>query len=277
MTTQRDPDRLIHAFLLEGAEQLQDQVYDVVRAEIDQKRQRVVIGPWRVPEVNKLLTIGVGAAAVIAVLFLGSQFIGSPTSNVGGPASQPPASAAPSETPASTASASAAPSPISPPPLTQTFTSSVHGISVSYPEGWIARAATEPWPGNGGPHFPDPYADVMYDATTENLILLLGSRPIGDSTPEEWVAKTVADDDGCLDTEPIAVDGATGLIGADCNIVWVTTAGRGYRIRFYTPYSGPGAAPPADFAYDRAWFEEVLATVQLQPEDAVDVAPSATP
>ena len=88
MTTPRDPDRLIHAFLLEGAEQLQDQVYDVVRAEIDQKRQRVVIGPWRVPNVSKLVPIGLGAAAVIAVLFLGSQFIGSPTSNVGGPASQ---------------------------------------------------------------------------------------------------------------------------------------------------------------------------------------------
>ena len=97
MTTPRDPDRLIHAFLLEGAEQLQDQVYDVVRAEIDQKRQRVVIGPWRVPTVSKLVPIGLGAAAVIAVLLLGSQFIGAPSSNVGGPASQPPASAAPTE------------------------------------------------------------------------------------------------------------------------------------------------------------------------------------
>ena len=112
MTTPRDPDRLIHAFVREGAEQLHDQVYDVVRAEIDQKRQRVVIGPWRVPTVNKLLPIGLGAAAVIAVLLLGSQFIGSPSSNVGGPASQPPASAAPSEARASTAPASAAPSPV---------------------------------------------------------------------------------------------------------------------------------------------------------------------
>jgi hypothetical protein len=31
--------------------------------------------------------------------------------------------------------------------------------------------------------------------------------------------------------------------------------------------------PPAVAPYDRAWFKEVLATVQLQPEDAVDVAP----
>ena len=166
----------------------QDQIYDVVRAEIDRKRQRVVIGPWRVPTVSKLIPIGVGAAAVIAVLFIGSRFIGSPTSNVGGPASQSPALVAPSEAPAS-----AAPSPISAPALTQTFTSAVHGISVSYPEGWIARAATEPWPGGGGPHFPDPYADVMYASADDNLILMLGSRPIGDSTPAEWIAKTMAD------------------------------------------------------------------------------------
>ncbi len=55
MTTSRDPDRLIHAFVREGAEQLDDQVYDAVRAEIDQKRQRVVIGPWRVPNMSKLV------------------------------------------------------------------------------------------------------------------------------------------------------------------------------------------------------------------------------
>jgi hypothetical protein len=101
MTTPRDPDRLIHAFVREGADQLDDQVYDAVRAEIDKKRQRVVIGPWRVPTMSKLLTIGLGAAAVIAVLFLGSRFVGSPTSNVGGPASEPsptpvPSAAAPS-------------------------------------------------------------------------------------------------------------------------------------------------------------------------------------
>ena len=108
MTASRDPDRMIHAFLREDAGQLDDQVYDVVRAEVEQKRQRVVIGPWRVPTMSKLLTIGLGAAAVIGVLLLGSRFISSPSSNVGGPASQPPASAAPSEAPASAAPASSA-------------------------------------------------------------------------------------------------------------------------------------------------------------------------
>jgi len=89
MTTSRDPDRLIHAFIREGAEQLDDQVYDAVRAEIDQKRQRVVIGPWRVPTLSKLVPIGLGAAAVIAVLFIGSRFVGPPANSIGGPPAEP--------------------------------------------------------------------------------------------------------------------------------------------------------------------------------------------
>ena len=85
MTTSRDPDRLIHAFLHEGAEQLDDQVYDAVRAEIEHRRQRVVIGPWRIPTLNKVVPIGLGAAALVAVLVVGSLLFGPPTSSVGGP------------------------------------------------------------------------------------------------------------------------------------------------------------------------------------------------
>jgi hypothetical protein len=102
---------MIHAFLREGAEQMDDQVYDAVRADIDQRRQRVVIGPWRVPTLNKLVPIGLGAAAVVGVLLVGSQLLGSPTSDVGGPAVVPtptpqPSGAAPSAEPTSAADGS---------------------------------------------------------------------------------------------------------------------------------------------------------------------------
>ena len=47
-----------------------------------------------------------------------------------------------------------------------------------------------------------------------------------------------------------------------CLMAAVTTAGRGYFVWLYTPTSNEGFA----FApYDRAWFEELLATVQLRP------------
>ena len=83
MTASRDPDRLIHHFLLEGEEQLQDQVYDAVRAEIEHKSQRVVIGPWRTPVMSKIVGFGLAAAAVVVAAFIGAQLLGSP--NVGGP------------------------------------------------------------------------------------------------------------------------------------------------------------------------------------------------
>ena len=219
---------------------------------------------------SKLVPIGLGAAAVIAVLFFGSQFIGSPTSNVGGPATQPPASAAPSEAPAS-----AAPTPKSPPPLTQSFTSSLHGISMSYPEGWIPQAATEPWTNSTFPfEYTIPQADFLHGADGFNLNLVFGSQPIGDSTPEDWVAEQMAGPEGCAASEPITVDGATGLIGAgDCKVAVVTTDGRGYLILAGISSDDPSNAT----TYDRAWFEEVLATVQLRPADAVDIAPSTTP
>jgi hypothetical protein len=99
MNAQRDPDRLIRSFLLEGAEQLDDQIYDAVRAEIDQRRQRVVIGPWRMPIMNKLVSLGLAAAAVVVALVIGTQLLGpaAPGGVGGAPSAEP--TAIPSPTP----------------------------------------------------------------------------------------------------------------------------------------------------------------------------------
>lgn len=99
MTASRDPDRLVRAFLLEGDEELSDRVYDAVRAEIEQTRQRAVIGPWRTPSMNRFVTFGLGAAAVVLALVVGAQLLGSPSSNVGGPGGEPSATAEPIATP----------------------------------------------------------------------------------------------------------------------------------------------------------------------------------
>jgi hypothetical protein len=102
MTTSRDPDRLIHAFLEEGEDQLNDHVYDEVRAAIEQKTQRAFIGPWRISSMNRYLAIAAAAAAVLVVVVIGSQLFGAPT-NVGGggdasPTPQPTATAPPTGT-----------------------------------------------------------------------------------------------------------------------------------------------------------------------------------
>lgn len=98
MTTSRDPDRLIRAFLAEGDETLQDRVYDVVRAEIEHKPQRAGIGLWRTPTMNKIVTIGLGAAAVVVIgILLSSQLLGSPAGfgGPGDPTATPEATATP--------------------------------------------------------------------------------------------------------------------------------------------------------------------------------------
>ena len=145
----------------------------------------------------------------------------------------------------------------------------MHGISLSYPEGWTAQSGDRALDGS---HV-SPSTSVRPTPTCcttrpdDHLFLTIASQPIGDATPEEWIAAQMASDEGCTATEPIDVDGAAGLIGAEgCDVAVVTTAGRGYWIQLYTSDDDPRAVAP----YDRAWFEEVLATVQLLPEDAVD-------
>ena len=157
-------------------------------------------------------------------------------------------------------------------PLTQTFTSQMHGISVRLPEGWTAQAATEPWTDGPNSHsILDPHDDrLLHPTLTDHLFLSISSQPIGDSTPEDWITEQIAawaDLKECTAAEPIAVDEASGLIGSEgCDLAVVTTDGRGYWISLRASKDDPSAVAP----YDRAWFEEVLATVQLHPEDAVD-------
>ena len=98
MSAQRDPDRLINAFLMEGQTELADQVYDAVRASIDHTSQRVVIGPWRMPDMNKLMPVALGAAAMVAALVIGVQVLG-PRAPGGVGAAPPPS---PTPTPVST-------------------------------------------------------------------------------------------------------------------------------------------------------------------------------
>ena len=116
MTARKDPDRLIHEFLGEGQTRLADPVFDAVRATIEQKRQRAVIGPWRMPFMNKLVPLAIGAAAVVVVLVGGAQLLRpAPDAVVGAPSATPAPTPQPSVAASSVAAPSVNPPSVAPP------------------------------------------------------------------------------------------------------------------------------------------------------------------
>jgi len=97
MTASRDPDELITAFLDEGQTDLPDRVFDAVRSDIQRTRQRVVIGPWRQPNMTMFARVAIAAAAVVAIGFAWVNF--GPSQAGPGVGAQPTPSPSPSPKP----------------------------------------------------------------------------------------------------------------------------------------------------------------------------------
>jgi hypothetical protein len=126
-------------------EELTDRVYDSVRDQLHQNRQRVVIGLWRMPIMNNTIRIGLVAAAALVVVVIGIQLFGG--GNVGGP---PDATPSPSEAASSPSEAASSPSAVASPgalPILEDValtpgTYSLEGFPVSItfdvPTGWRA-------------------------------------------------------------------------------------------------------------------------------------------
>ncbi len=78
MTSQRELDRLLGAFLSEGADEVADRVIDAALDEIDHARQRRVVrlpwGSWTMNSTTKNLT-SVAAVAVVGVLAVGAVLL----------------------------------------------------------------------------------------------------------------------------------------------------------------------------------------------------------
>ena len=155
MTTPRDPDRLLAAYLADGTDVLPDRVVDAVLDEAHRTRQRVVFGPRRTPVMNSTIKVTLAAAAVIAVVVAGISLLPRNDAAVGGPSSASP-SAAPSTGPI--ASASPAPSEFpggSDNVAPGTYLWSAGGttpadITFTVPAGWMSRYGI-PHKDRGGP------------------------------------------------------------------------------------------------------------------------------
>ncbi len=175
----------------------------------------------------------------------------------------PATAASPTPLPAETSAPTAAPPSVAAaasPALTATFTSTLHGISVSYPERWVPKAATEPWAEGGIVQQQSPFGDVIEDGSTgDTAFLALASQPLAGRSLDEVVAGYGPFTE-CGSPEPVVVDGAQGVVGSDCTMALVSAEDRVFLIWLYR-------------IDDPEWFEQILATVQLNPEAALDTAP----
>lgn len=259
--------RVADFYATEAQSRAPDWVLEQALATIDTTRQRRVLirVPWRFPIMNTYARLAVAAVAVIALGGLGLLVLRPGQSGVGGGVPSPSPSPPPSPS-ASAPSPSASPSPPSSPlpALTETFTSTIHGISVSYPAGWKLQPATEPWT-TGVVQGESPFADVIYEKESDSPFIAVASRPLAGKTNDRWATDYLAQIE-CGATQPVTVGGATGVLSVcqDGPHAMVSVADRGYLIWLYR-------------VDDPDWFPGILATVQLHPEDAVDAAPSASP
>ena len=126
----------------------------------------------------------------------------------------------------------------------------------------------------------DTISDPVLD---DHLFLVTGSQPLNGKSGDEWatgISSSSEWGDSCAptDRQPITLDGAPGVL-VDCPerpihaLIW--KGDRGYMVLLYRS----GDDPWLDGVYDRAWFDQVLGTVKLHPEDAVrpSAAPSSRP
>lgn len=260
-------ERAVRDWLDEGSDRTPRHAIDAVLLAVKTTpQQRVPWIPRRFTTMPTYLRLAAGIA-IVAVLGVGAvTFIG-PGPDVGGrptplPTSSPPPTAAPAPSPV--------PTTYVPGALTQTFTSDRHGFSLSYPEGWVAQEATEPWTEGDPPVASDPSGDKLLDgaALRDHLFLTVVSRPLDGASLDAWLTGYL---DGCTSRKGGTIAGADRVLRFECvadgtDLALASSGGRGYV--FHLRASGDDIELQAlDTA---ALLDAILATVQLLPEDAVD-------
>jgi hypothetical protein len=265
MNTDRDFERTAQAWLAQGPDRLPDRVLDAVVDEIHVTPQRHALSvPWRILRMNQMTRV-LSVIAAVVVVVIGGVVLLRPGS---------PSSGSPSGPGGSTGSS---PGSSGMPPLSKTFTSTVNGYSMSYPDGWKVVTATQSWTTGSTTFNPDDHSVDSFSGP--NLAIYAVSQKLATSgSPTQWLDKYLSDaklefsnrpDCAVVKTEPIVVDGATGVMNYSCSIVLidavVTSAGRGY------VFSMQGDS------VDKAWVLDLLKTVKLNPQAAIDTPPSSAP
>jgi hypothetical protein len=253
-------DERIAEWLEDDPDAAPSQVLEVVRAavpSVTQRRRSIVARP--LPLAARL---GLGVAAVVAVLVLGTRLF-RPPGHVGGEPSLTPG-------PSATASPGPTAAPQLPTARLQPYTSALYGYSVGYPVEWLVTPATSRLPTHGTPWAVDPTVD-LFERRAGAPVTAQGG-PYGTIV----IASAVLEDAETLDawtaimprglcgeparTDAIEVDGEPALLldyAGGCNQlfhIWVTVVHQGTGTHIIW-LDDPGREPA-----DRAFFNRILAS-----------------
>ena len=127
-----------------------------------------------------------------------------------------------------------------PPPLSETFTSPSERDLDRLPR----RRGARNLPRSRGRRPPGPISrirpgDIMYDGSlTDHLFIPWPPSP-SPARPAASGRPTPSPRTGAPSTQPVTIDGASGLVGVECNVAAVTIDGRGYLVVFYTSGDEP--------------------------------------
>ena len=263
MTTERDPrTRIVLSWLREDGHEDAERVLLRALDEVDTTPQRRATW-WparRTPIMNRFVTIGLSAAAVLVALVVGTQLLGTPRGGLGSQATPTPEPTTPVDFPA----------------LTNTFVSPRNGFSIKHPERVALTPAEQLWgfTGPAGGQVDDGFdvvdtglAAVFKGASIDVALYLSGILPSGsiDERVDEYLSDDAVLPDGCgiprSQQEEITIDGQSGRVAECPNHIEATVLFRG-RLYLFTLSHDRGDA--------RAVFDAFAVTIDLTPETAVD-------
>ena len=205
MTTSRDPDARLAAYLADGMDALPDRVVDAVLDEVHRTRQRADIGPWRTLAMHSVLKIALPTAAVIAVVAAGVSFLPRDAGVAApGPVTAPPI---------------ASPSP-EPSPEVRATRMTVAGtalqLTAALPAGWTTHSD---YAANvlGGPPTGAAFFVSVIDNTFSDPCLHIQRDPQVDTTVAAWLT-AIGDIPHIGTTEPVR----TTIAGYEADLIEIT-------------------------------------------------------
>ena len=286
MTTPRDPDSILAAWLEEGPNALPESTARAIAVNtrtMNQRRHWMWM-PQRSLAMNLYARIAVAAIMVVAVLG-GAVYVLAPAGGVGGGPGSAVPSAPPSPTPSAAAAGSPSPSVAVVPPLDTTgwptYISTRYGLSIGYPADWTTRPSDHPWTVAADADWTNT-AFESFVAPGDTIRASAWSEPVKPGTSlDAWIQTycpmNTSPCTGIADRSQAAtMDGHAGtLVQFDGDTqAFFLVGDRVYGVVVWEDDADPRTAP---YGGAVRLLKGYLSTVRLLPGGPASPAPSATP